>query len=95
MTNGIAPAPATIDAEQMASAPLPVRTQQQLLAQQLVEWKCAAYNISVSLRVARAIGDPPEQVEKWRAEAERCQKAIDQLAGLIAELSQTSEQPHG
>jgi hypothetical protein len=60
--------------------------QRQIINQMIVDWRAAHYRLEVQHRVAKTIGDPKEHLEGLRKELERCERAIDALQGLLAEI---------
>lgn len=63
---------------------------QALIIAEIERWEQGKYLIDVRIRVAKAVGDTPEQLDALRRELERHIIALDTLNKLLDELRQSS-----
>ena len=57
-----------------------------LLQREVVEWQQLRYTLEVRHRVNKRIGAPAEAMEPIAKDLERCEKALDALREMEAEL---------
>lgn len=68
----------------MSDQEIPVEIRKQLLEEELARWRNTRYLFEVRYKVAQRIGDGPEVLAGYRAELERCERAIDALGEELA-----------
>ncbi len=71
----------------MTDHEIPAEVKKQLLAEELARWRNTRYLFEVRYKVGQRIGDGPELLAGYRAELERCERAIDALADELARVA--------
>jgi len=57
-----------------------------LIQREIMEWKQLRYTMEIRHRVNKRVGAPPETMSAVEQELERCEKALDALREMEAEL---------